>query len=622
MKKNLRIVSAAAAALLAVAPVAATGVSTVFADTNVTVAGGPDQSTSTTANLKLTVTNGLALNDGDSATKATASLATPALPAGASVTVSQAKLYEKDDITVAGGVATPAKDASGKDKSNALSVTKGKTYVAVAYVTITGLKATTQYTVNGTTTAKTMSDKTGTIAEFAVVSEPFTVSNATLAGAPYVRETNKGETAPALTSGAVNLTTGDYSVKALAKKITDSYEPAVTTNRTNKIDDPANASAKFADVEADVRSSLKAAGITTKGSDESFDKPAAAFVVTLNVVATNGQKTTFPVTVDPNSTVADATFPVITYYVKGTATPFPNTDKSAASTTIDDVDSLTYSTNATDFINFNYVPVNGVVDTASIKKAFSAQVNKTNSNVLDVNVDASKVNTKVAGKYPVTVSATNAEKKTTKVTFMLTVGVKGATYKTVQSDGDVPVYKIDGNVVTDSKTTVKNGDTIAVFGEPIKVGEKSYTRINSADSDLYVESKYVDGSFKPADKVKKTVMHNSYIYDKDHKRVGTDMLRAYSTVEVIGAATKLADGSLVYQIGDNQFVMADNIDGTSRTLTHNAYVYKTSKKRADGRVLKAGTKVTTYGSPYTFKNGKAYYRIGGPKKQYVKVANF
>ena len=622
MKKNLRIVSAAAAALLAAAPVAATGVSTVFADTNVTVAGGPDQSTSTTANLKLTVTNGLALNDGDSATKATASLATPALPAGASVTVSQAKLYEKDDITVAGGVATPAKDASGKDKSNALSVTKGKTYVAVAYVTITGLKATTQYTVNGTTTAKTMSDKTGTIAEFAVVSEPFTVSNATLAGAPYVRETNKGETAPALTSGAVNLTTGDYSVKALAKKITDSYEPAVTTNRTNKIDDPANASAKFADVEADVRSSLKAAGITTKGSDESFDKPAAAFVVTLNVVATNGQKTTFPVTVDPNSTVADATFPVITYYVKGTATPFPNTDKSAASTTIDDVDSLTYSTNATDFINFNYVPVNGVVDTASIKKAFSAQVNKTNSNVLDVNVDASKVNTKVAGKYPVTVSATNAEKKTTKVTFMLTVGVKGATYKTVQSDGDVPVYKIDGNVVTDSKTTVKNGDTIAVFGEPIKVGEKSYTRINSADSDLYVESKYVDGSFKPADKVKKTVMHNAYIYDKDHKRVGTNMLRAYSTVEVIGAATKLADGSLVYQIGDNQFVMADNIDGTSRTLTHNAYVYKTSKKRADGRVLKAGTKVTTYGSPYTFKNGKAYYRIGGPKKQYVKVANF
>ena len=629
MKKNLRIVSAAAAALLAVAPVAATGVSTVFADTNVTVAGGPDQSTTNTATLKLSITNALSLNGGDSATKAAASLSTPTLPAGASVQVSQARLYNKEDVTgVTDGAVT---FASGKDKdSNVPSVVSGGHYVAIAYVTIIGLKPNTQYTVNKSSAnaASAKSDNTGTIANFAVASDEFVVSNTNLAGAPYVREKGKGDEAPALASGSVNLTTGDYSVSALAKKITDTYEPAVTTNKTNSSTDSVNASAKFADAEADVRTSLKAAGITTKGSNESFDKPAAAFVVTLNVVATNGQKTTFPVTVDPNATVADKTFPVLTYYVKGVKTEFPNVSKGdkTSSTTIDSVDDLTFKETATpadsDYINFNYVPVNGVVDTASIKKAFGARVNTDNSNVLDVNVDTSKVNTKVAGKYPVVVSATNAEKKTTKVTFMLTVGVKGATYKTVQSDGDVPVYKIDGNNVTDSKTTVKNGDTIAVFGEPIKVGEKSYTRINSADSDLYVESKYVDGSFKPADKVKKTVMHNAYIYDKDHKRVGTNMLRAYSTVEVIGAATKLADGSLVYQIGDNQFVMADNIDGTSRTLTHNAYVYKTSKKRADGRVLKAGTKVTTYGSPYTFKNGKAYYRIGGPKKQYVKVANF
>lgn len=626
MKKNLRIVSAAAAALLAAAPVVATGVSTVFADTNVTVAGGSSQSTTNTATLKLTVTNALALADGDSATKAAASLSTPALPAGANVTVSQAKLYKKSaGITIAKGV------PSNVPANNEPSVKAGETYVALAYVTITGLKPDTDYQVNGEGDAnKVPSDKTGTIANFAVLSDSFTISNSALLGSPYVREHGKTDV---LTSGSLNLTSAQYNVSALAQALaiygthttSGKYEPAVTTNINNTTDSTGkNATASFVDPEADVRAALKAAGITTKGTNETFDKPAAPFVVTLNVAATNGQKTAFPVVVDPNATVADETFPVITYYVKGTPVPFPNTEKGdkTASTTIDDVDSLTYSTTATDFVNFNYVPVNGVVDTASIKKAFSAQVNKANSNALALNVDASKVNTKVAGKYPVVVSATNAENKTTKVTFMLTVGVKGATYKTVQSDGDVPVYKIDGNNVTDSKTTVKNGDIIAVFGDPIKIGEKSYTRINSADSDLYVESKYVDGSFKPADKVKKTVMHNSYIYDKDHKRVGTDMLRAYSTVEVIGAATKLADGSLVYQIGDNQFVMADNIDGTSRTLTHNAYVYKTSKKRADGRVLKAGTKVTTYGSPYTFKNGKAYYRIGGPKKQYVKVANF
>ncbi|MCT6902075.1 MAG: SLAP domain-containing protein, partial [Lactobacillus sp.] len=234
-----------------------------------------------------------------------------------------------------------------------------------------------------------------------------------------------------------------------------------------------------------------------------------------------------------------------------------------------------------------------------------------------------KVNTKLAGRYPVTVSATNAAGNTTSVTFFITVGESGATYLTVQADIDaVPVYEITGNnVVTDTKTTVKNGDQLATFGT-VTVNGKSYTRINSAKSTKFVETKYVDGSLKPAAAVAKKVMHNAYIYDKDHKRVGTSVLAAYSTVNVYGTTTKLADGSLVYKIGDNQYVMADNIDGTARVLSHNAYVYKTSKKRADRRVLKKGATVVTYGSPYTFKNGKAYYRIGGPKKQYVKVANF
>lgn len=632
MKKNLRIVSAAAAALLAVAPVAATSVSTVLADTNVTVAGGAAQSTNDIATLELSVTNVEKLNNGDSASKATANLATPALPAGANVTVSQAKLYNQGEVAVTNGKAS-AVEVDGKtidlDKDNVKSVTKGSTYVAVAYVTITGLKAKTEYKVNGVATT---SDNTGTIASFAVISAPFTISNTDLAGSPYVKEAGDS-TNKVLTSGSYNLTSADYSVKKLAAKIaktdtntTGKYEAAVTKPDTTVAN---NAKAAFVNPETDVRAALKAAGITTKGSDETFDKPAAPFVVTLNVRATNGKTTAFPVTVDPNSTVADKTFPVITYFVNGTKTPFPDIDKGdkLASKTLDDIDKLTVNEKtdsvAATPISFNYVPVNGVVDTAAIKKAFTAVVNGNgNNDVLPVDVDASKVNTKVAGKYPVVVSATNADKKTTKITFMLTVGAKGATYKTVQSDGNIPVYKIEGNTVTDTKTTVKNGDQIAVFGEPIKIGDKSYTRINSADSNLYVETKYVDGSFKPADKVKKTVMHNAYIYDKDHKRVGTTMLRAYTSVEVIGAATKLADGSLVYQIGDNQYVMADNIDGTVRTLSHNAYVYKTSKKRADGRVLRKGAKVTTYGSPYTFKNGKSYYRIGGPSKQYVKVANF
>ena len=613
MKKNLRIASAAAAALLAVAPVAASTVSTVLADTNVTVEGGTAQSTTNKATLKLSLTNLASLVVNDPASKATASLSTPVLPAGANVAVSKAQVY-----TAVVDATAPAQGKVGSGEAVKQLDNTTTTYYVAAKVTLTGLAASTDYsiTANGTTTT-VKSDATGTIANFGIVSDGFTLNDTSKLGAPYLKENRTG--GKAVQNGTVSLGNGQYSVAAIVAAIRGAYAADITDASANK------ATASFAHLTQDVRDAVKAAGITTKAdANESFDKPAAPFNVTVNLSATNGKTGSAVITVDPTSNAADTTYPRISYYVKGTTAAtkvtVPSANGKEASALLDSIDNLVDSSNKE--VGFNYVPVNGTVDTAAIKSAFSAQVSENNTTVLDVNVDASKVNTKVAGKYPVVVSATNADKKTAKVTFMLTVGAKGATYKTVQSDGDVPVYKIEGNNVTDSKTVVKNGDQIAIFGEPIKIGDKSYTRINSADSDLYVESKYVDGTFKPADKVAKKVMHNAFIYDKDHKRVGTKTLAAYSNVNVYGAATKLADGSLVYQIGDNQYVMADNIDGTVRTLTHNAYVYKTSTKRADRRVLRKGAKVTTYGSPYKFKNGVSYYRIGGPAKQYVKVANF
>ena len=126
----------------------------------------------------------------------------------------------------------------------------------------------------------------------------------------------------------------------------------------------------------------------------------------------------------------------------------------------------------------------------------------------------------------------------------------------------------------------------------------------------------------------KTIMHNAYYYDKDAKRVVTDKVTRYNTVTVAMNTTKLANGISYYEVIENgkatgKFINADNIDGTKRTLKHNAYVYKSSKKRANKVVLKKGTEVTTYGGSYTFKNGKQYYKIGNnTDKTYVKVANF
>ena len=58
------------------------------------------------------------------------------------------------------------------------------------------------------------------------------------------------------------------------------------------------------------------------------------------------------------------------------------------------------------------------------------------------------------------------------------------------------------------------------------------------------------------------------------------------------------------------------VPSVSKTIMHNAYVYKTSKKRANKVTLKKGTEVTTYGGAYTFKIGN------DTEKTYVKVANF
>ena len=131
----------------------------------------------------------------------------------------------------------------------------------------------------------------------------------------------------------------------------------------------------------------------------------------------------------------------------------------------------------------------------------------------------------------------------------------------------------------------------------------------------------------------KTIMHASYYYNKEGKRVGTDKIGAYNTVTVVPTTVKLSDGKTYYQVVENgkavdKYINAGNIEGTKRTLKHNAYVYKNNGKAKTHKVgkktkkvlVKKGTEVTTYGAKFNI-NGKAYYRIGR-NNEYVKVANF
>ena len=156
---------------------------------------------------------------------------------------------------------------------------------------------------------------------------------------------------------------------------------------------------------------------------------------------------------------------------------------------------------------------------------------------------------------------------------------------------------------------------------------KAVSDINGKDAKLPVTFTVANVADPVVPSQSKTVMHNAYFYDKDAKRVGTDKVTRYNTVTVATSTTTI-NGKAYYEVVENgkatgKFINADNIDGTKRTLKHNAYVYRSSKKRANKVVLKKGETVTTYGGSYTFKNGKQYYKIGNnTEKTYVKASNF
>ncbi|NRO58803.1 SLAP domain-containing protein [Lactobacillus helveticus] len=172
-------------------------------------------------------------------------------------------------------------------------------------------------------------------------------------------------------------------------------------------------------------------------------------------------------------------------------------------------------------------------------------------------------------------------------------------------------------------------DGAGYFTAPTSLSLKFTATANNsnASAELPVTVSIPNGKVTTVESVSKTIMHNAYYYDKNAKRVGTDKLTRYNSVTVSPKTTTI-NGKAYYEVVENgkatgKYINADNIDGTKRTLKHNAYVYKSSKKRANKVVLKKGTEVTTYGNPYTFKNGKKYYKIGADtKKTYVRVENF
>lgn len=298
----------------------------------------------------------------------------------------------------------------------------------------------------------------------------------------------------------------------------------------------------------------------------------------------------------------------------------------------------------TDDASFNYIPVrkmNSMSDTLSaIKNAFTATASSSDKTPVTVKANMDSFNWEVAGKYPTTVTATNTQGKTTTLSFDLYVGEKnsGAVYANAKNPdgGNLYVFTIKGGVVSKAPVTIRSNTQLATFGT-VTVNNVSYTRLNSANSDIYIHTSDIEGSNNtssdakpttPAKPVTKTLMHTAILYNSEGKSLGKKYY-SYRKISVLPDTVDI-NGSEYYKLAlganyDEAYIKASNIDGIKRTLKHNAYVYATSKRRADYTVLKKGQTITTYGGSYKFKNGKRYYRVAGAtatNKRYVKVVNF
>ena len=267
--------------------------------------------------------------------------------------------------------------------------------------------------------------------------------------------------------------------------------------------------------------------------------------------------------------------------------------------------------------SFARVPLNGNVDIEAIQKAFATP----NSSI---SVDLSYIQTQIAGTYPLPVTVTNdVTNSSTTVTINVTVGDTN-NVQSIQGDTDsnAGVYQISGKKAEESGLTLPVGTPVSTYGT-VNIDGTSYTRLNSANSDLVVKTGWFTGAYKGDDdatKITVFTMHKALMYGKDGKKTGK-AFREFRNIDVYSNKVTI-NGTKYYRVYNTfYYVKAANIDGTKRMLKKNAYIYENGSKRANKKVLKKGSIVTTYGSSFKFANGKTYYRIG-KGKQYVRVANF
>ena len=451
MKKNVKYLGMAAAALLAVAPVVSTGVAS--AAVNVPVASTPSETNATNLSLSLSVTNVAQLKDGYSASAVNAMLSGKLGNNEAQVSAStKAHVFQAD--------------ANGNPTGDEVNTLKENTpYVVVAKnIVFSGLKADTQYTLTGaygnvaSDSLKTAVNGTqlGINGDIQAKSAVFTIGQ------------GNGFFVKAGTNQIVNSTSVDFAGHNTVNSLVSEIQKAVTPKNTNASLVSTN------DLTADVTAALKAAGINVSSNTATLATPAYDFTVNYVAHFSNGTTATLPVTVKVNGTdAADATIPA--FYHGDTR------------------------------VNGSYdmsIPKNknAAFDASTVLTALTAYNNSSKEYQLPVTVVSNNVNPSADGVYQVVLSATNPLGKTTRVTVNVTVGNPGKTATVKYRAGySVNVWSINGNTPVFTGNRTEDGTKVATFDTRTLNGV-SYTRVGSASSNTWIQTQYLDGSYKPATK--------------------------------------------------------------------------------------------------------------------------
>ncbi|MDO4912652.1 MAG: SLAP domain-containing protein [Lactobacillus sp.] len=177
---------------------------------------------------------------------------------------------------------------------------------------------------------------------------------------------------------------------------------------------------------------------------------------------------------------------------------------------------------------------------------------------------------------------------------------------------DLVKYYYDGG---ENKSDVSSSSSTA--SSKAKTSSTSSTKTSSKASSSASSKSSVSSASSSQATSQKMLVRYAAIYTAKGNKTST-LLKPGTTISYTG--TKTIKGKLFYQMAANKFVIANNIDGTKRTLTKKAYVYSNK-----GKIINKNNYFNKGNSYYTFggqvkANGHKFYVLG--LNVYVRAENF